>query len=332
MYKIKIIPEDFFVKEILDLSQFSEGKRYGYFILKKKNLNTMDAVERIAEYFKLPLKDIGFAGIKDKNAVTEQYISIKGIKKDIALKDIQLKYVKCGNEPISLGMNKSNLFEITIRNLGKDEIKIIDEYRNCKKLGFINYFGEQRFSRNNIEIGRYIIKKNFRKAVELILKTASKKTKKLIEEKMQKSPNDYLNALKTINRKLLSLYIHSFQSYLWNKLAEEFKAPEIYIPGFEEDKFSPEIKKRLMEYLKKEGIGFRDFIIRQIPNVFTNGTSRKRIIEVHVNFGKIEKDERFENKKKIKIGFELPKGSYATVFIGELFKKQLICQDKIQRV
>ena len=74
MYKIKQIPEDFIVKEINDIILNNDGK-YSYFLLKKKNYNTLNAIKAIAKKLKINEKDIGFAGNKDKEAVTKQTIS-----------------------------------------------------------------------------------------------------------------------------------------------------------------------------------------------------------------------------------------------------------------
>ena len=99
MYKIKQIPEDFIVREINDII-FEDNGNYAYFLMKKKNYNTIKAIETIANSLGINVKNIGFAGNKDRNAVTEQFISVKNWKKDfenITLKGIELKYLGNGN-------------------------------------------------------------------------------------------------------------------------------------------------------------------------------------------------------------------------------------------
>src|SRR3989344_4836245 len=81
MYKLKQIPEDFVVIEISSVQTEKQGK-YFYFWLKKKGLNTLDVVKELARQLRIKEKDIGFAGSKDKHAVTEQMISILGRKKE----------------------------------------------------------------------------------------------------------------------------------------------------------------------------------------------------------------------------------------------------------
>ena len=75
MYKIKQIPEDFVVREISGIRPSEHGK-YTYFLLKKRNYTTQRAVKAIADALHIPEKRFGFAGNKDKNAITEQLCSV----------------------------------------------------------------------------------------------------------------------------------------------------------------------------------------------------------------------------------------------------------------
>ena len=114
MYKIKQLPEDFIVKEINDI-KFDDNGQYSYFLLKKKNYNTLRAIQQISKKLRINEKNIEFAGNKDKNAITEQVISIyKGNKniENINIKDIELKFLGQGNERIFLGNLKGNEFII----------------------------------------------------------------------------------------------------------------------------------------------------------------------------------------------------------------------------
>ena len=76
MYKIKQMPEDFIVNEIFKPELQANGD-YIYIKLTKKNYNTIDALKSIGKTINLPLKNLGFAGAKDRTAVTSQIISIK---------------------------------------------------------------------------------------------------------------------------------------------------------------------------------------------------------------------------------------------------------------
>jgi len=341
MHKIKQLPEDFIVKEINEIKLNDHGK-YSYFLLKKRNYNTLRAIEAIASKLRINKKSIGFAGNKDKNAITQQAISIENGNKNIEnieIKDIELKYLGKGDEKIYLGNLKGNEFEITIRNLSKEETnKIIKKIEN-KGILMPNYFGPQRFSNYNHLIGENIVKKNFKKAIELVIDSNSDYNEE-IKNHLKHKKNDFVVALKIIPFKLLKLYIHSYQSYLFNKTLEQyiennnknsingFKNIEnnyiekIPIIGFGTEIKNNNIKKIINKILKEEKLDFRDFIIRQIPELSSEGGERNIFIKIKdFKIIKQEKDELNTNKEKITVKFSLPKGSYATVLIDLLFKQ-----------
>lgn len=326
MYKLKQIPEDFIVKEINEVILDNSGQ-YSYFILKKTNYNTIRAIEQISERANILAKNIGFAGSKDKNAVTEQLISVFQGRKDIenlSIRDIELKYLGKGKEKVFLGGLKGNLFEITIRNLDEDDTSKIKE----KDIMMPNYFGEQRFSKNNKDIGKSIIKQDFKSASDLITSSDSDYSFKM-NSHLEKSPNDYVVALKFIPLKMLKLYIHSYQSFLFNKTIDEciknnisLEDKKIPLVGFGTEIGDEKIDQVLKNILKEENLVPRDFIIRQIPDLSTEGDRRDALISIDdFKIIKEEKDELNKGKKKLVVSFSLPKGAYATVLIDYLFKQ-----------
>ncbi|MCK4521846.1 MAG: tRNA pseudouridine(13) synthase TruD, partial [Nanoarchaeota archaeon] len=161
----------------------------------------------------------------------------------------------------------------------------------------LNLFGEQRFGTNNKEVGKAIIKKDFKKAVKLL--------------KLSPKGNDFIGALRTIPKKILKLYIHSYQSHLWNKLAEEkrnsLENKKIQIIGF-----ATKQTKEINDILKKEGITQRDFIIRQIPELSSEGAERDLFAEIQ------DLDVKKVDKGYI-LKFKLKKGSYATEVVKQIF-------------
>ena len=336
MYKIKQQPSDFIVKEVSNLITSNEGK-YTYFKLHKENWNTLDAVKKISQILNLPEKDIGFAGNKDKTAITEQFCSIKGnISKErlekINVNGIKLIFLGYGEEPITLGRLVGNEFIIVVRNLEK----LSGKYP--KTILLPNYFDEQRFGANNVEIGRALIKKDFKKAVELINNPKS-------NEHLNKAKNDFIGALKKIPIRLLRFYINAYQSYLWNltlanylgengKVIKELeyslgkfvftkeviKNLKIPLIGFDDKIIKLELRKIVKEIIKKEEITFNDFIIKQIPELSQEGELRSAFFEIsNLNIKKLEKDELNAEKNKTTVSFILPKGSYATLVIKYLF-------------
>jgi tRNA pseudouridine13 synthase len=328
MYKIKQIPEDFVVEEI-PLYEFKDSGEYTYFLLEKKNYNTEKAVQKLSKIFKISRKKFSYAGNKDKIAVTKQYVSVLGKLKDIDLGDIKIKKVGYGDEPISLGDLKGNKFIITVRNICKKP----------KKISFIiNYFDEQRFGKNNLEIGLAILRKKFKKAAELI-------DLAVVKEHLAKNQNDFVGAIKKVPFKILNLYIHAVQSWLWNEVTADYikqktknyseikyrhgkfvfsekRIENIETPliAFDTEFDNKDIESIYVKILEKNKLTLHNFIIRSIPEITPLGNNRNLIADVkNIKISKLEDDELNKGKKKVLVEFELGKGCYATIVIKKMF-------------
>jgi tRNA pseudouridine13 synthase len=356
MFVLKQVPEDFVVEELPD-REFGGGRgreakgKYSVFLLTKRNYNTEDAVRAAAGKLGVPRKSICYAGAKDRNAVTSQYISVQGnSRNDFEMKDISLKYIGTTNEPLSLGCLKGNNFRITVRNLDETE-KI-----NPKKF-FINYFDSQRFSKNNAEVGRLIVKKKYADACT-ILREDNSGDADALKAHLEAKPTDYIGALKKLPRKTLLMYVHAFQSLLWNKSVEEYlggkksqihRAPstsgdvprqglppagwregEFASTGFElaaDGEFTEEMplvgfstetvsekEEIINSILKKENLAKRDFILRDFPELSLEGSSRRIFAEIKcLKISGYGDDELNSGKKKVVVEFFLEKGAYATM-------------------
>ena len=331
MYQLKQVPEDFIVKEISNVNSENNGQ-YACYILKKTNCTTIDALQTLSKKFKIPLKHFGFAGNKDKNAVTEQKISIFRGSKDfenIRINKIELEYAGNGDQPISLGGLQGNNFTITIRNLDDEDIEKIKNLES-KKIKIPNIFGPQRFSKNNHSIGKAIIKRDFKKAIELILENNGQ-IEIYIKEYLERNRNNYIEALRLIPLKTRKLFVHSYQSFLFNRLVNEYlkmgnKAKNIKIPliGFDFELSqikSNELKKLLKKTIEDEKIISRDFIVNQMPELASEGGFRDLFFELKdLKVLEIADDELNQNKRKAKINFSLPKSCYATTLLEYAFR------------
>lgn len=333
MYTLKQIPEDFIVTEISNV-ELNQNGPYSYFWLKKRNKNTLEVIKELAQKLGIREKEIGFAGSKDKQAVTEQLISFQKIKREkienLKLNRAELQFYGYGNRPITLGDLVGNQFSITIRDLTTEKIP---------KINFVeNYFDEQRFSENNVAIGRHLLKKELAAAVELI-------DQPIVREYLEQKPNDYIGALKRIPMRLLKMYGHAYQSYLWNEtlaayLREKYQGKELNyslgklffsqqkeeldvpLVGFGQEIENKNLKKIIDKILKKEQLSETDFIFKPIPELSLEGGLRTAFAAVKsLKIGKIELDELNSGQKKCLISFTLDKGSYATMVIKKLLIK-----------
>jgi tRNA pseudouridine13 synthase len=311
--KLKQVPEDFIVREKSSIEPGKEGD-YTYFRLKKTNFTTLLAMNAIANAVNAELSNFGCAGNKDKIAVTEQVCSVKGVSPEslakVSINGIEVKPLGKGNKPVSLGDLKANEFEITVREIEK---------RPETKNRFLNLFGEQRFSTHNAAIGKAIVKRDFKQAVALILITKSIAAMK-IHEILAFEPKNYIGALRSIPLRLLKLYVHAYQSELWNGLAKKHAETHHDNTKMPIVGFGTVPDRQLEEIMKREGITARDFVIKEFPELSSEGTERDVFADASdLKIGELENDELNPDKKKLKLTFSLPKGSYATEFVRQLF-------------
>jgi tRNA(Glu) U13 pseudouridine synthase TruD len=307
MYVIKHVPEDFAVTEISEVKDEGEG-RFSIFRLKKRDLTTYEAVSRLARLWRVNIADISCAGNKDRQGVTSQVCSVKGVKKEFidSLNDSMMssEFLGVRKEPVHTGELVGNKFCLVVRNV--DSIPEI-------KARFVNLFGEQRFSKRNSSIGRAIVKRDFKNAALMIMEdnpALAPKMKILVDR------NDFIGALRLVQRKLLLLFVHAYQSEIWNRSALSANSDILPIVGFD-----TVIDDSIRDILKEEGVVPRDFVIKEFPEVSSEGSQRNVYAEAAgIKVSDLSDDEFFPDKKKFTIEFMLPKGSYATEFIRQLFE------------
>jgi len=144
-----------------------------------------------------------------------------------------------------------------------------------------------------------------------------------LREYFHKNPTNPVGALRKVPRKTLRLFVHAYQSFLWNKGVEEYITQggkgvfPLFGFGVEyPDKLSKGIVERIA---KEEKLKARDFIIPQIPELSAEGGLRDVKMSVKaLKIGDLEDDELHAGKKKVEIEFTLGRGSYATELIKQL--------------
>jgi len=175
---IKTKPADFLVREITNRAEQEEGK-YLIAELTKENWDTHSVINEISRRLRVSRNRIGFAGTKDKVAVTTQKISIwgEGIAETelerLKIADVSLKLIGRSNKAVSLGDLHGNEFEILVRDIEgrKEEIKrkITATTAEIENDGGVpNFFGVQRFGiRRPIThvVGKHLIRGELKEAV-----------------------------------------------------------------------------------------------------------------------------------------------------------------------
>ena len=148
-FHFKQTPRDFVVEEI-PLYEFSGEGEHLILQVRKKNLTTHEMIGQIARYLGIKNKEIGYAGLKDKNAMTVQYISLHK-KYEEALENFHYEGIKIlsktyHNNKLRIGHLKGNRFYIKLKKVNPTSaVKIDEALQNIERFGMPNFFGYQRF-------------------------------------------------------------------------------------------------------------------------------------------------------------------------------------------
>ncbi len=148
--------EDFMVIEELGFELTGEGEHVLVY-LEKKDYNTIFVAEQLAKYVGISAKNVSYAGLKDRQAITQQWFSLHLPGKETPdftqfnLTGCRILQINRHNKKLKIGALKGNRFKIVLRNIS-DKQAIESKLNLIKKHGVPNYFGEQRFGRdqNNI--------------------------------------------------------------------------------------------------------------------------------------------------------------------------------------
>lgn len=150
---LRCSPEDFQVSEQLGFELSGEGE-HCYLYLQKRQLNSMDVVQRLSALSGAPPRDIGLGGLKDRNAVTRQWFSIgmagRAEPSWNALEasgDVKVLQVGRHSRKLRRGVHRANRFTLVLRALTGDRDALEQRLQHLRAVGVPNYFGEQRFGR-----------------------------------------------------------------------------------------------------------------------------------------------------------------------------------------
>lgn len=149
------------------------------FHLYKENKDTQEALGVLGHMLGVKSRSFGFAGTKDKRAVTTQQVTVyKKQASKLASLNEKLFGIKVGdfcyvNEGLCLGQLFGNRFTITLRGVVADSVDTIKAAADSLgRHGFINYFGLQRFGSGSVpthRIGAALLRGEWKCAVDLIL-------------------------------------------------------------------------------------------------------------------------------------------------------------------
>jgi tRNA pseudouridine13 synthase len=145
-------PRDFIVTEILPFPLSGAGEHL-YLKIRKTGQNTRWVARQLAKHFGLSFRSIGFAGLKDRHAIAEQWFSLHFAgKPDPDLKNTGIDGVEIVDSlrhsgKLRRGMLAGNRFRITLRNLSGDLDDLQARLTTLGSEAVPNYFGAQRFGK-----------------------------------------------------------------------------------------------------------------------------------------------------------------------------------------
>lgn len=166
----KTSAEDFVVNEILPLEFTGEGEHL-WLHIQKKGMNTAYLAKLLSEWAEIPLRDVGYSGLKDRHALTTQWFSLRLPKKQPPTTEFLPTYMSDDetihildqhwhNKKLGRGAHRANEFIITLRDVkfaSESEATVqknqLEQHLTAiSQSGVPNYFGSQRFGHygNNI--------------------------------------------------------------------------------------------------------------------------------------------------------------------------------------
>jgi len=283
------------------------------------------------------------------------------------LNRLHLKYIGEFPARLNLGDNLGNKFEIVVRDLKEKDLENLPEkIEKIRERGVPNYFDSQRmgFQNSNPIIGKHLIKGEFKEAffkiltaipedanpeyekfVNYLKKNWDKVTKEnnwtlalhylprwAKEQRemiinLEKYKNNYLGAINLIPKKIRTIYVNSYQSYLFNEclrildsegeLEKYEKLPLVAAKSELKDDWG----EIVANILKQDKVKLSDFEMKGSPTIAPKEIGRKTFVSVNnLEVSEAKNDEMNNNRKKITVSFDLDKGAYATNVIKNLFE------------
>ncbi len=156
--RLRVVPEDFIVREWLGFAADGEGDHW-LLTVRKRDANTMWVAKQIAKHANIHPRDVGFAGLKDRRAVTEQAFTVpvrSAVAEWVGVSGEGFEVVQAQRHRRKLkrGALRGNDFEILVRDAEFDAVALQDRLTAIERLGVPNYFGPQRFGREGANLAR----------------------------------------------------------------------------------------------------------------------------------------------------------------------------------
>ncbi len=342
---------------------------YVHFVLQKKNWTSVRALAEVGRAIGVQQRDMNMAGMKDKTSISTQLASARGADKErvlsLSIKDLSINGAWAAPERVRLGQLLGNRFTIMVRDCEAGDPQASREAIYAELDGrFPNYFGGQRFGsgrRNTHRIGEKLLRGEAEEALIMFLCDTENESNPLVASArkelagtrdfsralsyfprhlslerslisyLSKNPGKYSEAFRRLPRNISLLFIHAFQSHLFNillsdRLAEgelELEEGEYFCGetlGFPDTSktegegwicgkligYSSPLNGRERALLDSLGFSKEAFRMKGMPQLSSKGSYRTLMAPLR----------DFSGNGPV-FRFSLPAGSYATVAMRE---------------
>lgn len=257
--KLRRLPEDFRVEELTSVEP-GQGP-FSLYRLTKQSIGTPEAIAAIVERWKIPRRRISYGGLKDRHAITVQYLTIhNGPRKALQQSSFQLDYVGQTKAAFTPAEIHGNRFLLVLRDMPQPEVEYASAaVAELKRTGLPNYYDDQRFGSLGFSgdwIGRAWCLGDYERALWLAMadphrndSSSEKKQKQIMRDLWGRWPEckqaldrshrrsvvtflsdkvesgrdpDYRGAFARISVDLRGLYLSAYQSALWNRLLTRY--------------------------------------------------------------------------------------------------------------
>ncbi|MBF0219598.1 MAG: tRNA pseudouridine(13) synthase TruD [Gammaproteobacteria bacterium] len=156
---IRHTADDFIVEETLGFEPEGVGEHL-FVKLRKRDANTEWVAKQLQQFAQLEASDVGFAGLKDRHALTTQTFSLNFSGRELpdwsafSCEGVEIVSLKRHPRKLKRGTLRGNRFTLTLRELSESPQQLEPRLRQLQAGGVPNYFGPQRFGRHFANLER----------------------------------------------------------------------------------------------------------------------------------------------------------------------------------
>jgi len=268
--KVKQVPADFVVEERARVRPTDRGP-FALYLLRKQGIGTLEALRAVRRAWKVPGRAVGFGGLKDRHAVTTQWVTIpRGPRRNLEESTFRLTYEGQFAQPMSRMLLQGNTFGIRVRDLADAEARTLAaRVRDLATHGLPAYFDDQRFGsiRGDVPFAALLLLRGDAEgALRAVLASPAREDRGPVKKRkialsqawgrweealphlhgtptratvlhLVAHPDDFVGAFATLDREEKALLTSAWASAVWNRAlaarVEALVAPDdrLVLPG-----------------------------------------------------------------------------------------------------